>query len=61
MEKSRVHDRRSVKLEHVMKKDFIPFKGGRPSRATVIGKEDVINLTIALNTARNLDDFFAMV
>ena len=61
VDNSNVHDRRVVKLEEVLKKDFIPFKGGRPARNTVIGKEDVLNLSIALNTAKSLDEFLAQV
>ena len=61
MENSNVHDRRSVKLEEVLKKDFIPFKGGRPSRMTVISKEDQVNLSIALNTAKSFEEFLKAV
>ena len=61
MENSNVHDRRVVKLEDVLRKDFIPFKGGRPIRQTVIGKEDTLNLSIALNTAGSLEEFLEMV
>ena len=61
MEKNRVHDRRSVKLERVLREDYIPFKGGRPERKTVIGKEDLLNLHIALNTVSTFEEFLQRV
>ncbi len=61
MEKSRVQDRRSVKLENILKEGYIPFRAGRPARDTVIGKEDLLNLRIALNTAKDLDEFIEKV
>ncbi len=61
MERNRVHDRRAVKLDHVMAKDFIPFKEGRPVRQKVIGNEDLLNLQIALHTATSLEDFLALL
>ncbi len=39
------------------KKKQIPFLEGRPYRNTVIEDDDLTNLRIALNTARNLDEF----
>jgi hypothetical protein len=61
MERSKVRDKRSVKLEGVLRPDFILFKGGRPARGTVIGDEDILNLRIALNTARSLEEFLKLV
>jgi hypothetical protein len=58
---NRVQDKRTVKLENVLKKDFIPFKGGRPEREKVIGKEDVLNLAIALNTSETFEEFLQHV
>lgn len=40
---------------------FIPFLEGRPERDTIINKEDILNLKIALNTAKSLQDFFSVV
>jgi len=34
-------------------KKYIPFMGGRPKRDQVINNDDVLNLTITLNTAKN--------
>lgn len=59
MEKAHVNDKRSVKLDHVMSKDFIPFMTGRPLRNDSIGKEDLVNLSIALNTTNDVNDFLA--
>jgi hypothetical protein len=57
MEDRHVIDKRSIKLEDVMKKDYIPFLGGRPERQTVIGKDDIMNLEITLNTCSTVDEF----
>jgi hypothetical protein len=61
MEKRHVVDKRSVKLEDVMKSDYIPFLGGRPKREKVIGKDDVINLEIELNTYSTIDELLAHI
>jgi hypothetical protein len=57
MEDRHVIDKRSIKLEDVMKKDYIPFLGGRPQRQTIIGKDDIMNLEITLNTCLTVDEF----
>ena len=41
--------------------NYIPLFGGRPNRSTVIGSDDIANLIIALNTAKSIDDFVAVV
>jgi hypothetical protein len=61
LEKKKVIDRRSVKLENVMKPDYIPFLSGRPDRETVIGKDDLMNLAIVLNTAITVEDFIKTI
>ncbi|MBD3240826.1 MAG: hypothetical protein GF331_09595 [Chitinivibrionales bacterium] len=61
MAKSRVQDKRSVKLENILKEGYIPFRAGRPARDTVIEKEDVLNLRIALHTAKSLEEFLRKV
>jgi hypothetical protein len=61
MEKQHVIDKRSIKLEDVMKKDYIPFLGGRPVRQTIIGKDDIMNLAITLNTCSTVDEFLAKI
>lgn len=61
MEKRNVLDKRSVKLEKVMGKDFIPYLGGRPERESVIGHEDIVNLEIALHTSGSLEELLAAV
>ncbi|MDD5672911.1 MAG: hypothetical protein PHC61_02000 [Chitinivibrionales bacterium] len=55
-EKKNVIDKRSIKLEDVMKSDYIPFLGGRPDRQKVIGSDDVINLSIVLNTSDSVEE-----
>jgi hypothetical protein len=39
----------------------IPFLSGRPVRDTVIGQDDIINLRIALNSAKTLEQFLETV
>jgi hypothetical protein len=57
MEKKNVMDKRAVRLEDVMKKDYIPFLGGRPVRTTMIGKDDIVDLKIRLNTTTTVESF----
>jgi hypothetical protein len=57
LEKKKVIDRRSIKLENVLKPDYIPFLSGRPNRETVIGKDDLMNLEIVINTTNTVEDF----
>jgi len=61
MENKKVVDKRAVKLEDVMKPDYIPFLGGRPKRQTVIGKEDLLNLEIAIYTSASVEEFLGKV
>jgi hypothetical protein len=61
MKKPRVVDHRRVKLENVNRKDYIPFLGGRPNREKVIKSDDVLNLSIALNTSKSLEEFLNLV
>jgi hypothetical protein len=61
MEERHVIDKRKVKLEEVMNKDFIPFLGGRPNRETVINMDDIVNLEILLNTTKSVDEFLNKV
>lgn len=42
-------------------KEYIPFLGGRPEREKLINSDDLLNLTIALNTSASLDDFLGKV
>ena len=57
LEKKNVIDRRSIKLEDVLKPDYIPFLSGRPTRETIIGKDDLMNLEIMLHTTNTVEDF----
>jgi hypothetical protein len=61
MEDRHVIDKRSIKLEDVMKKDYIPYLGGRPERPTIIGKDDILNLEITLNTCATVDEFLKKI
>lgn len=57
MEKRHVTDKRSVRLEKILSKDYIPLGEGRPDRSKIIGSDDIINLRIALHTAGSIEDF----
>jgi hypothetical protein len=57
MEKKPVIDKRSIRLEEVMSKDYIPFLGGRPKREKVIGLDDVLNLKIKINVEETVEEF----
>ena len=60
-EKRHVVDKRSVKLEDVLRSDYIPFLGGRPQRITIISKDDITNLEIALNTNADVNTFISHI
>ena len=55
--KKNVIDRRQIQLEKVMRPDYIPFLGGRPHRETIINSDDILNLSILLNTTDSVDEF----
>jgi len=57
MENKRIIDKRQIRLEEVMKPDYIPFLGGRPERLTVIRADDIVNLKIILNTTESVEEF----
>jgi hypothetical protein len=57
MEKKNIVDKRNIRLEDVMKKDYIPFLGGRPLRQTIIGKDDLMDLKIRLYTTKSVEAF----
>lgn len=59
--KSNVVDKRSIRLEDVMRKSYIPFLGGRPDRDKIIDKEDLCDLKIALALAPCFESFLQQV
>ena len=59
MERKSVVDKRSIKLEDVMKPGYIPFLAGRPERETVIGKDDLMNVEILLNTKNTVEELIS--
>lgn len=61
MEKKPIVDKRSIRLEDVMKKDYILFLGGRPEREKVIRLDDVLDLKINLNLADTVEDFIKII
>jgi hypothetical protein len=61
MEKKPIVDKRSIRLEDVMKKDYIPFLGGRPDREKVIRLDDVLDVKINLNLAETVEDFIKII
>lgn len=56
-----VNDKRKIRLEDLMSGEYIPLFEGRPLREEIISPDDIMNLEIALNTSRNLDEFLAGV
>ena len=60
-DKERITDRRRITLDDAMHGHFIPMYEGRPKREEVIGKDDVLNLEIALNTCNTVESFLEAV
>jgi hypothetical protein len=56
---SNFEDKRAVKLQNVLAKDFIPLFSGRPQRERVIGRDDLMDLDILLHTSNSLEDFLS--
>lgn len=61
MEKNTIVDRLVIRGEEVTKEGFIPFLGGRPKRLTIINRDDIVNLSIALNTTDSVDSYLAQL
>ena len=57
LERKRVVDKRTIKLEDLLKPDYIPFLSGRPERGTIINDDDLMNLEIMMNTTNSVEDF----
>jgi len=55
-----INDRRTVKLEEVLREGYIPLFSGRPNRNLTIQKDDILNLKIALARAKSLEEFLEM-
>ena len=56
---SNFEDKRAVKLQNVLAKDFIPLFSGRPQRERVIGREDLMDLDILLHTSSTIEELLA--
>jgi hypothetical protein len=61
MKNENIKDRRTVKLENVLSKNYIPLFEGRPKRETVICGDDLLNLKIALNSSVSFEEFLSRV
>jgi hypothetical protein len=61
MENKKIIDKRQIRLEEVMKPDYIPFLGGRPDKETVIRLDDILNLKIILNTTDSVEELIKKV
>jgi hypothetical protein len=61
MRKPHVEDHRRIKLEKIENPDYIPFLEGRPEREKVIRNEDILDLRIAMNTSKSLEDFLNQI
>ncbi len=53
--------RRINTVRAVEKKEPIPMGQGRPKRYRSIWNEDIINLKIALNTAKSFEEFLFII
>lgn len=60
---ARIVDRRRVKLERVLRPGYIPMGSGRPERDgdREIGRSDVVDVVIALETSRTWVEFLSRV
>ena len=56
MEKKPIIDKRIIRLEEVMRKDYIPFLGGRPPREKIISLDEITNLKIAMNVINSVEE-----
>ena len=57
----RIIDKRRITLDDALHGHFIPMYEGRPKREEVIGKDDVLNLEIVLNTCNTVESFLEAV
>ena len=60
-DKERIVDRRRITLHDAIHGHFIPMYEGRPNREAVIGKDDILNLEIALHTCNTVESFMEVV
>lgn len=51
----------NVMLARAIKEKYKRLFHGKPQRTTSIGKEDIINLKIALHCSKNLEEFLKLV
>ncbi len=61
MKRPKVIDHRRVKLESINSKEYIPFLEGRPNREKIIKNDDLINLSIALNTSKSFEELLQII
>ena len=47
--------------KHINREAVAVMRSKRPKRDTVIGQEDIINLKIALGTAKTIEEFIKLV
>lgn len=50
-----------IQTVRALKGETIAFLTGRPKRYKPIQKEDLVNLKIALNTAKSFDEFLFLI
>lgn len=44
-----INDKRKIRLDRILSKEYIPMFSGRPERGTPINNDDICNLKIMLN------------
>lgn len=54
-------DELNIMLEKAMHEEYKKLLHGRPKREKEINREDVINLKIALNSSKSLEEFLEQV
>lgn len=61
MKKRNLMEELNMMLANAMKENRTKLFRGRPDRDMVINEEDELNLKIALNSSKSLDEFLAKV
>jgi hypothetical protein len=56
MDNPKTLEKKIVRLD-----ELIPFLAGRPNREMAINDDDLLNLTILLNTAKSLEEFLESI
>ncbi len=61
MKERNLMDELNIMLAKAMSEEYKKLCRGRPKREKEIDKEDIINLKIALNSSKNIEEFLTQV